>query len=200
MFEDSRTLEVLRLSNCKLSAIDPGTFANLPVLRYLNLGNNAISRLNKDMWAGPFLYFLFLNDNCIQNIGGDEWENISRLKYLDLHSNLLKNVSSQTWHGLRNLEVLELSNTSIAHVPPNTFTNLLYLRRLNLRSNELESLNPNVFGSNHPHDIDVGIVKIHCSVTPDCVGCLKQKRRAGFMSPKIPSLTGQLSWHSLGLC
>ncbi|KAM9319792.1 transforming growth factor beta activator LRRC32 [Gastrophryne carolinensis] len=152
-------LELLDLSNNKISFIEPGTFTDMVNLKEINLSDNYLDRFvyHKSPGIGllPNVQKLDLSRNSLYtDMMGYFLQNAPHLHYLSLSGNSITMISSETFAGTPNLIEIDLRNNIIMEIEEGSFDHLTNLRTINLIMNsitcisefnlrQLESLNLN---------------------------------------------------------
>lgn len=111
---------VFDVSNCELSEVPSGVFANCRVLQ-------------KEV--------LLLNDNWLKDLheaGGGTLSDLSNIRVLDIHNNEIKSLPESIGE-LESLQVLNLENNKLSKLP-NSIGNLSRLQTLHLKGNRLKEL------------------------------------------------------------
>jgi Leucine-rich repeat (LRR) protein len=105
----------LNLASNNLRFIDESYFSNLVNLKKLKLSYNQVNStfLSKTNTSFITVTSLDLDYNKIDAISENDFELISKLKYLNLNSNPIKTIHEKALAKLIDLETLKLSNTSI---------------------------------------------------------------------------------------
>ena len=155
----------LKLSNCSVRKIEPGTFQNFVGLKFLDLSNNNFHELNLEVFSG------FLNIIAI---------------YLQNNSDLTQ-LRGQ-FPEYSSLRRIDLSYCRLSTLTVHTFDGVKHLTTLNLEGNQFKSLHPNVF------PIWDSSVQFHFKDNPwhcDCnlnqlVTYLAKKKQLEFISCKTP--------------
>ncbi|KAJ8598932.1 hypothetical protein CTAYLR_009842 [Chrysophaeum taylorii] len=106
--------------------------SHLPNLIFLDLYNNCIERLSKDMEHVPTLRVLMLGKNRIKQIA--HLEKLSKLDVLDLHSNAISKI--EQLESLTELRVLNLAGNKLTVLEE--LSSLQSLTELNVRRNQIE--------------------------------------------------------------
>ena len=168
-------VEVLILSNNKLSMLKLTVCQNLPHLEILKLDNNKLVNLSSHSFMGPCaqnLLILHLQANELSYLPHDLFSSTFKLKFLDLGQNRLVQLSSDLfsslialqglWLGgnaistlstgmfassLADLKTLDLSGNGISTLPVGVFDLLGVLRTLDLSGNNISTLPVGVFAS-----------------------------------------------------
>ncbi|KAG7177590.1 leucine-rich repeat-containing protein 4B-like isoform X1 [Homarus americanus] len=116
-------LQVLTLSDNRLSVIKIGSFKGLNMLDMLMLENNQIQTLEANVFS-----------------------ELSNLNSLNIKHNDIANISQQAFAGLEdNLEWLELGHNRLDHIPSHVLRPLNNLRQLDLDSNRIVDLPEDAF-------------------------------------------------------
>lgn len=112
-----------------------------PCDRYLNLQENRINVIHDQAFQDLVqLENFYLNDNLLSDLPGLAFKGLTRLKMLNLGGNQLTNVSNTWFSDLVELEVLYLDRNQLVSIEEGTFENLTSLITLHLNSNNLTSL------------------------------------------------------------
>lgn len=137
----SQALQELRLDRNEISSLSDDTFANLPQLKTLRVGDliNELPIFN----GLNSLEELWLTDNKLKVVSADSFKNLVSLRMLQLSFNNIESVNFTLVPDavfLTNLQVLNLLLNNITEIPNGTFTMLTNLNDLNLRGNRIEFL------------------------------------------------------------
>lgn len=117
-----------------------------PYHRYLNLQENRINVIHDQAFQDLVqLENFYLNDNLLSDLPGLAFKGLTRLKMLNLGGNQLTNVSNTWFSDLVELEVLYLDRNQLVSIEEGAFENLTSLITLHLNSNNLTSLPFRVF-------------------------------------------------------
>ncbi|MBN3297092.1 nyctalopin [Amia ocellicauda] len=134
------------LERNKIEAVAYNSLQGLAKLKYLNLQENRINVIHDQAFQDcQHLENFYLNDNLLSDLPRDSFKGLRRLKMLNLGGNVLTNVS-RTWFGdLMELEILYLDRNQISFIEEGAFENLTSLMSLHLNSNNLTTLPFSVF-------------------------------------------------------
>ncbi|KAJ3629232.1 hypothetical protein MTP99_013637 [Tenebrio molitor] len=154
-------LQRLCLKNNLLEVVHPKAFARLRRLKFVDLANNSLTsvvlenlfnleeidlsrnKLNssslKNLVNLPNLRVLSLQDNQIQNLPLNIFQNFSSLEHLDLSNNNLV-LTTNSFRGLSALKTLSIRNNSLEMIPKGAFNNLSSLEILDMSINKLTTL------------------------------------------------------------
>ncbi|XP_033843093.1 nyctalopin [Periophthalmus magnuspinnatus] len=129
------------LERNKIEAVAYNSLLGLGSLKYLNLQENRINVIHDQAFQDLVrLENFYLNDNLLSSLPRVAFQGLSCLKMLNLGGNQLTNVS-KTWFGdLVELEVLYLDRNQLVFIEEGTFENLTSLITLHLNSNNLTTL------------------------------------------------------------
>nr|XP_006816385.1 PREDICTED: leucine-rich repeat-containing protein 15-like [Saccoglossus kowalevskii] len=112
----------------------------------LFLNNNLIQSVSSnDFQDLPNLKTLFLDSNKISHIDDDSFSRLLSLTHLRLSDNPLRELSPALLQPLQNLETLKLSSIELTFLPDGVFSGLSKLRELVLRRNVISQLSPGIF-------------------------------------------------------
>ncbi|XP_074551573.1 nyctalopin [Halichoeres trimaculatus] len=129
------------LERNKIEAVAYNSLLGLGSLKYLNLQENRINVIHDQAFQDLVrLENFYLNDNLLADFPRLAFKGLTRLKMLNLGGNQITNVS-KTWFGdLVELEVLYLDRNQVLYIEEGTFENLTSLITLHLNSNNLTTL------------------------------------------------------------
>ena len=143
-------VEVLILSNNRLSMFQPTVCQNLPQLKVLKLDNNMLENLTSELFTGPCkqqLLMLYLQSNKLTYLPHGLFKSTSNLSYLDLKQNRLVQLYRDLFSSLEVLHELWLGDNAISTLPVDAFDSLADLRTLDLSGNSIANLPVGVFDS-----------------------------------------------------
>ncbi|KAM3608435.1 uncharacterized protein V6R79_025259 [Siganus canaliculatus] len=129
------------LERNKIEAVAYNSLLGLGSLKYLNLQENRINVIHDQAFQDLVkLENFYLNDNLLSDLPRLAFKGLSRLKMLNLGGNQLTNLSKTWFSDLVELEVLYLDRNQVLYIEEGTFENLTSLITLHLNSNNLSSL------------------------------------------------------------
>lgn len=156
-------LEVLDLSQNELAStwITRDTFAGLVRLVVLNLGHNALNKIDQNVFHGLYsLQILHLEHNHIESLANNAFSDLKNLHALTLSSNRLKRVEAFHLSELYVLNQLFLESNLIESVDTRAFENLTNLNDLSLNDNLLSSIPDGLQKLRFLKSLDLGKNKI----------------------------------------
>ncbi|XP_011304389.1 leucine-rich repeat protein 1 [Fopius arisanus] len=139
-----RTTEELNIVGLERKSFDR-QILKLHRLRVLNLSDNKITSLPRELGALSCLTELIVANNGLGHVGKNKWSwmsegSLSRtLKLLDLSGNELTDLPNQIGR-LRNLVTLNVSHNNLRSLPTNVGTLSSSLKYLDISHNSIESL------------------------------------------------------------
>lgn len=141
-------LEILVLEGNKLRSLPKDAFANLKNLRLLDLDNNKITQLDKDIFQPlPKLEFLYIAQNRLTNLPEDIFHNLLNLKQLWFYTNKITSLHTNLFKDLSQLEYLSFASNKINNLNLDCLRPLLNLKLLELTGyknlDELRKVLPN---------------------------------------------------------
>ena len=147
IFADLSTLVVLSLAGNPLTELDPGDFAGLPELWRLNLRATPLTRVPAGVFSDlPNLRWLFLHDGGqVAEIAPDAFAGLERLELLWLNNNQLTELPPDVFAGLASLKELWIWWNHLTELPPGAFSGLTDLEHLFVNTNRLAELPDGVF-------------------------------------------------------
>nr|XP_057938892.1 nyctalopin isoform X2 [Doryrhamphus excisus] len=129
------------LERNKIEAVAYNSLLGLGSLKYLNLQENRINVIHDQAFQDLVrLENFYLNDNLLSDLPRLAFKGLSHLKMLNLGGNLLTNVSKTWFSDLVELEILYLDRNQLMYIEEGTFENLTSLITLHLNSNNLTTL------------------------------------------------------------
>ncbi len=137
----AKSLKVLLLSNVSLQYLQPGAFNGLLFLEILFVTNNKISNIATDTFEGlSSLINLDLSNNCLTGIGTSAFNELSSLKTLYLLENGIIDIATNAFRRLDSLNGLDLTNNYLTEISTGTFNELSSLKWLFLSNNYLSDI------------------------------------------------------------
>ncbi|XP_050445697.1 toll-like receptor Tollo [Cataglyphis hispanica] len=133
-------LQQLFLDSNRLRGLHRHVFANLTDLQDLSLSGNALAEVPYAVRALRSLKTLDLGNNYISRIDNDSFAGLNELYGLRLVDNKLENVSREAFASLPALQVLNLANNIIRHVEQSAFSANTVLRAIRLDGNKLTEI------------------------------------------------------------
>lgn len=138
-------IQVLDLSNNKLTVIRSNAFAKYDSLTKLYLQNNSIREIQQDAFAQlKNLQFLDLSANQLQSIPTAALSGLSTLLVLNLQGNRISGIPNKAFRTLPSLTSLYLDGNYIQYIADHAFYGLSFLHSLELQNNGLRSLDKTV--------------------------------------------------------
>lgn len=160
----SESLQILDVSNTRLSNLNPSIFENLPMLTAVDLSRNhrlslitkagtvhstSLRRLNlaycnmNDVELSGFDNLLTINlrGNMIRQLNENSFESNTQLENLDLSYNAISFVALDTFKNLKSLKFIDLSFNMIATIERDTFKCNELLTSINLSRNYITRFN-----------------------------------------------------------
>lgn len=148
--QHNQLIQFLYLHDNQIESITTETFANLPELKALTVGN-----LIKELPVFPNLrklIFLSLDGNKLTKITMEPFEKLSILEQLYLRENQIEfvNFELKTSGIWSKLLLLALDQNKIKNIDENSFVDLKQLTVLSLQGNQLQKLEEKVFRPTFP--------------------------------------------------
>ncbi|XP_054014621.1 toll-like receptor Tollo [Hylaeus anthracinus] len=134
------TLGQLFLDTNKLRTLHHRVFDNLTGLEDLSLSGNYLTEIPYAVRALRSLKTLDLGNNHVSRIDNDSFAGLTELYGLRLVDNKLENVSREAFASLPELQVLNLANNYIRHVEQSAFASNPVLRAIRLDGNQLTEI------------------------------------------------------------
>lgn len=122
---DLSYLRSLSLNYLGIGRIEPGSFGNLPNLRYLALSLNNITYLRKGVFNGMNLVKLYLSANSIQKIDPEAFDHMPYLETLFLDRNQIQQLDGRWFARCPKIRMLNLNFNQIAELPGHAFKSLV---------------------------------------------------------------------------
>ncbi|XP_011868550.1 PREDICTED: slit homolog 1 protein-like [Vollenhovia emeryi] len=130
----------LFLDSNRLRVLHRHVFANLTNLQDLSLSGNALTEVPYAVRVLHSLKTLDLGNNQMSRIDNDSFAGLNEVYGLRLVDNKLENVSREAFATLPALQVLNLANNFIRHVEQSAFSNNPVLRVIRLDGNQLTEI------------------------------------------------------------
>ncbi|XP_044746576.1 chaoptin-like [Coccinella septempunctata] len=113
-FNNSKSLESVKLHFSNITAIDSDAFENLDRLQFLSLVENEIVEIGAGAFKSPNLIQIYLGWNKLTSFTGEELSSLRNLRTLDISFNPLKRIDlEQITHAAPKLKNLLLMRTSL---------------------------------------------------------------------------------------
>ena len=152
-------LTYLDMSNNAITKLEEDTFKGCPELKYLNLTFNVLSEITSDTFSMDLskTQHLNLSHNRISYVGETSFMFMHALTTLDLRSNNLVSLLDEALFGISSLEILHLENNQITKIDQDSFGTLGSLEYLSLRSNMINKIEEDSFaGLDKLQRLDLG--------------------------------------------
>lgn len=133
-FRDSYSLVNLNLSGNIIETINPSTFTSLRSLAQLNLDNNLLTSM-PNLSGNWYLKTLSLRNNKLTEIRREHFRRSTTLRTLQLGGNGIQSIQCNTFTDLTLLQQLDLSNNELRSLPSGWMRSLTNLEYLDLRGN-----------------------------------------------------------------
>ncbi|KAK7066357.1 hypothetical protein SK128_011653 [Halocaridina rubra] len=161
-------LKEFQMTHCNLTLLQDDTFASQSELDILNLSENKLTRIGHYTLRGlTTLHELDLSFNNL-TVLEKPFISLSSLKYLRLHNNLLSSITQDTFVGLNQVQDINLSNNKISFLEVAAFQHLVSLAHLTLSHNPLSTLATLDFFGLRLQYIDlseIGIIRVPQALT-----------------------------------
>ena len=146
-FLGSQKLQKINVSGNEVEHVSLGSFKNLTLLNILDLSNNKLSVIQKDVFIGlSRLSNIYLKSNMITHIESNGFQHLSSLRKLDLSKNILKRIRADIFNGSAlTLTDINLASNKINNVERKAFLTMSSVRKLNLNNNHLSIVSRNMF-------------------------------------------------------
>ncbi|EFN80713.1 Protein toll [Harpegnathos saltator] len=130
----------LFLDSNRLRAVPKRVFANLTELQDLALSGNSLTEVPSAVRLLHSLKTLDLGNNHVTRVDNESFAGLNELYGLRLVDNKLENVSREAFASLPALQVLNLANNLIRHVEQSAFASNPVLRAIRLDGNQLTEI------------------------------------------------------------
>jgi len=131
-----KNLKILNLSNNQIKKL-PKEIKKLENLEEIDLYNNRLQYLPKEIWKLKKLKILNLKNNQLQSLL-DKIDELTNLEKLDLSYNRIKEIPKEIWK-LKKLKILDVSYNRIEKLPKE-INELINLEKLNLSNNKIKEI------------------------------------------------------------
>ncbi len=144
--EDLKHIYGLEFKDVTLAQIEPGDFAGLDKLSYLELSRNNLESISVDAFKDlRQLNHLVISNNLIKRIEAGTLRTLDQLEHLNLSHNLLEDIPEGFLASLVNLKYLDLSHNLLTSLPVNDILSMLGLHYLNLSNNHFSEIELDMF-------------------------------------------------------
>lgn len=148
LFQSTRALTQLYLQNNTLSVLAPDLLIGLDRLDVLDLSQNQLTSawVNRDTFGGLVrLVVLNLGHNALTKIDQHVFKGLFSLQILNLEHNNIETIANSAFSDLKNLHALTLSHNKIRKIEAFHFAELYVLNQLFLETNLIETIHPYAF-------------------------------------------------------
>lgn len=146
VFGNLKQLTILDLSNNTIINIERQMFYGLESLVEINLSHNKLYILPYQVFESmKSIEIVDLSHNLLLPFLDNFFIHNHKLKVLRLNDNLMGKINKNSLYGLKELHTLDLSHNQLLTVDRNAFDTLDSLRFLNLANNHIQLLSANVF-------------------------------------------------------
>ncbi|XP_037042906.1 leucine-rich repeat-containing protein 15-like [Bradysia coprophila] len=136
-----------------VTAISPSDFTDAKSLGYLNLKENRLEIVPKEVFGGAVvLVAVHLDSNGIRDIEDYAFDGATKLANISLNKNKLTIIRTSTFAGATSLEILELNENQIEVVEEGAFDSKT-LKELFFETNRVKQLPDNIFANTPNLDI-----------------------------------------------
>ncbi len=145
-FQGLTNLRYLYLGENALTSLPEGVFSGLASLRSIDLQTNALTALPTNVLRDlPNLSGLYLSGNALTTLPEGLFSGLSNLRSVALHRNTLTELPEGLFSGLSNLSSLGLGYNALTTLPEGLFSGLSNLSSLSLGYNALTTLPEGLF-------------------------------------------------------
>ena len=146
-FQGLASLARLALDGTKVDTLPEGLFAPLTSLYWLQVANNELPALPRNLALPPTLEYLNLNSNPLTGLPGGVFHGLSLLEDLRLEwcSAPGFELPPGVFDGLAALRTLQMNGSGIRILPTGLFADLHSLESIRLGANDIAELPPGVF-------------------------------------------------------
>ena len=147
LFDHARNLTLLYLGKNKLQMIDYGLLNSMSNLYSLDFSHNDLNKIEPDAFriADVKLWHLHLNDNSLDRLDPNIFQDIKYVRELALSKNRLVSLPSDIFKSQTQLQYLYLDHNQLRYLPHDVFRTMHQLKSLNLSSNYLLQVPSNIF-------------------------------------------------------
>lgn len=139
------SLVTLDLSANRIANLKNYMFKNFTSLQVLNLSNNVIDDLPRNVFESQNLRILRLSHNLLHAIPFQVFAPMQDLAVLDLSHNYIVTILDHFFKFNRYIEELLLNDNKVVKLTSNALADLTVLKRLDLSNNSLESVSKGLF-------------------------------------------------------
>ncbi|ENN81284.1 toll-like receptor Tollo [Dendroctonus ponderosae] len=139
-FKGLHVLSLLSLDNNKITWIHPEALKNCSGLQHLHLNGNRLQQVPDVIKSVPMLKYLELGENHIDSINDEAFSDLKHMYGLRLAENNIGNISKGVFDKMVSLTALNLSRNKIQKVTAGTFDNNANLQFIRLDGNYLADI------------------------------------------------------------
>ena len=106
IFDNVKNLRILKLKNNNIKRFQPRHMSPLKKIQLLDIANTSVNNLKDDLFENVYdLRELYLSNNKISKIGGNIFKAVKRLRVLDLRGNPIKEAARYSLSYLEELKI-----------------------------------------------------------------------------------------------
>lgn len=171
---ENPSVRYISIAKSGVTDIEPGAFSKLPSCEELDLRENEIRVIKRNVFRNAKFRIVYLCTNNIESIEDEAFFSMDRLIYLNLEDNYLKTfnsekligkslslvslvlrvndlteLSEETTKSVPNLRYLSVASNAIGKIDGSPLKDLKHLYKLDLSDNKNQELKPTLVGENN---------------------------------------------------
>lgn len=140
------SLNLVSLTDNYIEYIPSHVFPHNVNVKQIHLSGNQIRRIGGNAFNGLHLESMNLQNNSLSEVNKDMFKDARRILHLNLRQNKIRDISTGAFDSIRdNIIILELQLNQLSYLHPGMFRGMRRLRTLNLGGNSISDINSGVF-------------------------------------------------------
>ncbi|XP_017776801.1 PREDICTED: leucine-rich repeats and immunoglobulin-like domains protein 2 isoform X2 [Nicrophorus vespilloides] len=159
-FEELRNAKIIDISNNDIPDLS-GVFNYTKDLEVLKLSNNPVQKIDVHLFKVATLLKELDMSNCqLDNLQLEAFTGINNLEKLKFSNNPIKQIQQGLFEQMTKLQEISISNISISSLTTTTFQNNNMLNKLDLSNNQLSNLDEGIFANTQLEYLNVSNNKL----------------------------------------
>lgn len=139
-------LRIIDAFGCSVKEVNKRNFVGLTMVSKIVLDDNEIEKIEEDSFDDlKELDYLYLDNNKIADLPSKLFDKLENLDTLYVNGNQLSKLDASLFKNNKKIALLHFNENKLTTLPSGIFDGLTQMRQLWLKSNEIVDLPPNIF-------------------------------------------------------